>query len=83
MKMNWLSGTNIRIIRLNLGMKQSEMARRLGISKQLLCGVESGDCIISPIVETKLDVFFQSVTDEQSIIQLLESHSRLNNGKQV
>ncbi|MFC5647834.1 helix-turn-helix transcriptional regulator [Paenibacillus solisilvae] len=80
--MNWLNGQNIKIIRLNLNMKQTELARKIGISKQLLCGIENGDCSITPNVEAKLESFFNSVTNERTIIALLESHMKLN-GKQV
>jgi DNA-binding XRE family transcriptional regulator len=81
--MEWLNGENVRIIRLNLNMKQTAMARRLGISKQLLCGIENLDTSISQNVESKLESFFQQVTDEEKIIELLEAHVKLNNGKVV
>ncbi|WP_411953227.1 helix-turn-helix domain-containing protein [Alkalibacillus sp. S2W] len=73
-----LTGEAVRIVRINLGMTQRELASKAGISPALVSMIENGEKTVTKKVEPKIREQFP-ISDE-ALTELVEAIQRIQKG---
>lgn len=73
-----MSGIDIRIARINSGLKQYEVAARVGVPQTILCEIETGKRAVSPELLKRVLAVFDDGHDKKELKSMNEKSCKRN-----